>query len=113
MYEIEYTPGGSPSGLCLGTARAPGAGTRATLEPCGRTVKTVWIFAPEKTSTGTYYALISAATSTQLQPSVRADHVGGGDPLVTAPLAASTTSSAFAHQLWNAEPGVLPSSSAH
>ena len=80
VYEIDYAPGGSLSGLCLGTARAPGAGNpRVTLEPCGVTVKTVWIFAPEKTSTGTYDALdqrrYSAAT---LHHPVLADHVGAG-----------------------------------
>lgn len=113
VYEIDYAPGGSLSGLCLGTARAPGAGTRVNLEPCGVTVKTVWIFAPEKTSTGTYYALISAATSRNFRHPYSLTTLARGVPLVTAPLAASTTRSAFAHQLWNAERGVLPSSSAH
>ena len=113
VYEIDYAPGGSLSGLCLGTARAPGAGTRVTLEPCGVTVKTVWIFAPEKKSTRTYYALISAATSRNFHHPYSLTTLAPGAPLVTAPLAASTTSSAFAHQLWNAERGVLPRSSAH
>ena len=79
------------------------AGTRVTLEPCGVTVKTVWIFAPEKTSTGTYYALISAATSRNFHHPYSLTTLAPGVPLVTAPLAASTTRSAFAHQLWNAE----------
>ncbi len=113
VYEIDYAPGGSLSGLCLGTARAPGAGTRVTLEPCGVTVKTVWIFAPKKKSTGTYYALISAATSRNFHHPYSLTTLAPGVPLVTAPLAASTTRSAFAHQLWNAKRGVLPSSSAH
>jgi hypothetical protein len=111
VYEIEYTPGASPSNLCLGTHGQPGAGTRATLEPCGRTAKTVWIFDRQKTSTGTYYVLISAATSTNFNHPYALTTLAAGHPLVTAPLAASTTSSAFAHQLWSAEPGVLPSSS--
>lgn len=113
VYEIDYTPGDSLSGVCLGTAGLPGAGTPVTLEPCGVTAKTVWIFAPEKTSTGTYYALISAATSRNFHHPYSLTTLAPGVPLVTAPLAASTTSSAFAHQLWNAEHGVLPSSSAH
>ena len=79
VYEIEYTPGASPSDLCLGTAATPGAvGTPVALEPCGVKAKTLWIFAPQKTSTGTYYALISAATSHNFQAPVRADHAGAG-----------------------------------
>jgi hypothetical protein len=113
VYEIDYAPGGSLSGLCLGTARTPGAGTRVTLEPCGVTVKTVWIFAPEKKSTRTYYALISAATSRNFHHPYSLTALAPGVPLVTAPLAASTTRPAFARQLWNAKRGVLPSSSAH
>lgn len=112
VYEIEYTPGATPSDLCLGTARTPAAGTPVALEPCGMTAKTVWIFAAQKTSTGTDYALISAATSNSFQHPYVLTTLKPGAPLVTAHLVAST-SSAFAHQLWNAEAGVLPSSSAH
>jgi hypothetical protein len=110
-YEIEYSPGASSSDMCLGTAGQPGAGTPVTLEPCGLNVKTVWIFAPEKTGTGTYYALISAATSRNFHHPYSLTTLRPGFPLLTAPLAAST-SPALAHQLWSAERGVPPSSSA-
>jgi hypothetical protein len=112
VYEIEYTPGATPSDLCLGTAGIPGAGSPVALEPCGMKARTVWIFAPQKTSTGTYYALISAATSHSFQHPYVLTSLKRGAPLVTARLVAST-SSAFGHQLWSAEAGVLPSSSAH
>jgi hypothetical protein len=112
VYEIEYAPGASPSFLCLGTAGTPGAGTPVTLEPCGVQAKTLWIFAPQKTSSGTYSALISAATGRNFhQPYVLTTRAPGA-PLVTSQLVAGT-SSAFAHQLWSWETGVLPSSSAH
>jgi hypothetical protein len=112
VYEIEYTPGATPSDLCLGTARTPGAGTPVALEPCGMRAKTVWIFARQKTSTGTYYALISAATSNSFQHPYVLTSLKPGAPLVTAHQVASTDSHA-GHQLWSAEAGVLPSSSAH
>ena len=71
------------------------------------TAKTIWILDPVPTSTGTFYALINAATSRNfghpLVLSVRAR----GLPLITAPLAV------HAHQLWRARQGVLPSSPAH
>ncbi len=113
VYEIDYAPLGSLSGLCLGTAGPPGTGTRVTLEPCGVTVKTVWIFAPEKTRTGTYDALISAATSHSFRHPYSLTTLAPGVPLVTAPLAASSRSFVVAHQLWRAKQGVLPRSSAH
>jgi hypothetical protein len=109
VYEIEYTPGATPSDLCLGTAGTPGAGTPVALEPCGMKAKTVWIFARQKTSTGTYYALISAATSNSFQHPYVLTSLKPGAPLVTAHQAASTDG----HQLWSAEAGVLPSSSTH
>jgi hypothetical protein len=112
VYEIEYAPGASPSFLCLGTAGTPGAGTPVTLEPCGVQAKTLWIFAPQTTSSGPHDVLISAATSRNFQhPSVLTTLVPGA-PLVTVQLVAGP-SSAFAHQLWNWETGVLPSSSTH
>jgi len=107
VYEIEYTPGATPSDLCLGTAGAPRAGTPVALEPCGMKAKTVWIFAPQQASTGTHYALISAATSNSFRHPYVLTSRKPGAPLVTAPLVASS-SSAFAHQLWSAEAGVLP-----
>ena len=112
VYEIEYAPGASPSFLCLGTAGTPGAGTRVTLQPCGVRATTLWIFAPHKTSTRTYDALISAATSKSFQDPYVLTSLKPGAPLVTAQLVAPA-SSAFAHQLWKWETGVLPSSSAH
>ena len=112
VYEIEYAPGASPSFLCLGTAATPVAGTRVTLQPCGMQAKTLWIFAPHTTSTGAYDALISAATGKNFQDPYVLTSLKPGAPLVTAQLVAGT-SPEFAHQLWNWETGVLPSSSAH
>ncbi len=42
-YEYEYTPDGTPSGLCMGVAVTAANGTPVTLQPCGITAKTVWI----------------------------------------------------------------------
>ena len=110
VYEIEYTPGGSPSDLCLGVGAVPGTGTTVALEPCGKNAKTVWIFDLEPTSTGTYYALISAATSHNFNHPYALTALVPGFPLVTAPLA--TGGVVLTHQLWSATQGVLPSSAA-
>jgi hypothetical protein len=41
--EIEYSPFGVDSGLCMGTAATAVNGTEVSLQPCGVTAKTTWI----------------------------------------------------------------------
>jgi hypothetical protein len=41
--EIEYSPFGVDSGLCMGTATTAVNGTKVSLQPCGATAKTTWI----------------------------------------------------------------------
>ena len=110
-YEIEYSPGGSLSDLCLGVRAAPAAGTPVVLEPCGMTAKTIWILDPVATSTGTFYALINAATTRNFRHPFSLTTLVPGFPLATEPLAAS--GSPRAHQLWSAKQGVLPALAAH
>lgn len=43
VYEYEYTPSGTHTGLCLGTAATAANGTLVTLQPCGTTSKVLWI----------------------------------------------------------------------
>jgi hypothetical protein len=110
VYEIEYAPGASNSFLCLGTSGTPGAaGAPVALEPCGVQASTLWIFTQQKTSTGTYNVLISAATSRNFQDPDVLTTLAPGTSLVAVPQVAGT-SSAFAHQLWNWKTGVLPTS---
>lgn len=42
-YEIEYAPGGSGSGMCLGTAAAAAQDSVITLQPCGISADTIWV----------------------------------------------------------------------
>ena len=92
VYEIEYAPGASPSFLCLGTAGPPGAGAPVTLEPCGMKAETLWVVSPQKTSTGTYDVLISAATGRNFHQPYVLTTLAPGTPLVTAQLVAGTSS---------------------
>jgi hypothetical protein len=43
VYEYQYTPDGSETGLCLGIATTAADGVAVTLQPCGVTAKTTWI----------------------------------------------------------------------
>jgi hypothetical protein len=109
-YEIDYAPNGSFSGLCLGVRTAPDAGTPVVLEPCGVTAKTVWILDPVKTSSGNFFALISAATSRNFRHPFALTVLVRGFRLATAPLATGVPAAVLARQLWRARKGVLPSS---
>ncbi len=42
-YEIQYSPFGVDSGLCVGVGSTAVSGTKVALEPCGVTARTVWI----------------------------------------------------------------------
>jgi hypothetical protein len=42
-YEIQYSPFGVDSGLCVGVGSTAAAGTKVALEPCGVSAKTIWI----------------------------------------------------------------------
>ena len=42
-YEIQYSPFGVDSGLCVGVGATAAAGTKVALEPCGVSSKTIWI----------------------------------------------------------------------
>jgi hypothetical protein len=42
-FELEYSPYGVDSGLCMGTAVTAVDGSDVSLQPCGQTAKTVWI----------------------------------------------------------------------
>ena len=43
-FEYEYAPFGVASGLCVGTASVAAPGVGVTLQPCGITAKTVWVW---------------------------------------------------------------------
>jgi len=43
-FELEYAPFGVDSGLCVGLARTATQGEGVTLQPCGVSAKTVWIW---------------------------------------------------------------------
>jgi hypothetical protein len=109
VFEIEFTPGGINSGFCVGVGSTPGFGTPVTLQPCGTTVKTFWIFDPQITlGSAPYYALINGATTNFKHPySLTA--LFQGLPLITAPLLPySFPPTLFAHQVWAPVYGVLP-----
>ena len=76
-FEVEYSPFGVSSGLCMGVAATAVAGEGVTLQPCGVSAKTVWVVdQSDSTHPGTapvlyeYAPLINGSDTNFSQPFV-------------------------------------------
>jgi hypothetical protein len=68
--EIQYSPFGVDSGLCVGVAATAVAGEKVTLQPCGVSAKTVWIVDSADTVRHGYVPLINGSDTNFSQPFV-------------------------------------------
>jgi hypothetical protein len=69
--QIEFAPGGKPSGLCVGLTKTPYANEGLTLQHCNVPNRTVWIIdTPDSPSTAAagYFPIVSAATTNFVHP---------------------------------------------
>jgi hypothetical protein len=72
-FEIEYAPHNVVSGLCMGVASTAVQGGGVTLQPCGVSVRTVWIadtFASPSTLSNGCVPLINGSDTNFSQPFV-------------------------------------------
>ncbi len=69
-FEIQYSPYGVDSGLCMGVAATAVAGEGVTLQPCGVSAKTVWIVDSADTVRHGYVPLINGSDTNFSQPFV-------------------------------------------
>lgn len=115
-YELQYSPYGVDSGLCVGVATTAAAGTKVALEPCGTSSRTVWI---EDTNPGDFspasgfYAAINGSDTNFSNPFVMTypDGYPTDKPrvqLVTENLTGFSAGVDNDAQLWYASAGVLP-----
>jgi hypothetical protein len=103
-YEYQYTPAGIPTGWCLGTAVTAGAGTPVTLQPCGVTVKTVWIPLLADRSGG-YVPLINGSDTLATFPYVMTGH--GPDANLTTAELVKVAGRVVPVQMWTNAKGVI------
>ncbi len=108
VYEFQYAPAGKPTGLCAGVGTTPGLDTPVTLQPCGVNARTTWILDPQKTSAGSYDALISGATNKNFSHPYALTTLLPRLPLFTDPLLTGAPAGVLDHQLWGYVPGALP-----
>jgi hypothetical protein len=111
-FELEYTPDGVMSGLCLGTASSAGSQTPVALERCGASARTVWINDSADAQNG-YSPLISGSDTNFSAPYVLT-YPGYGNP-ASRPRAQLTTyrrqeysgGIVYDNQLWSYLTGTL------
>jgi hypothetical protein len=116
--ELEYSPNGVDSGLCVGLASAPINNAPVTLEPCGVSAKTVWVTDVQNISRGgvftfPYVPLINGADTNFSHPFVLT-YPQNGNPndkprpqLVTQTLHTFSRGQVYDNQQWSAFFGVL------
>ena len=112
-YEIEYSPNGVNSGLCVGTASTAANGTPVVLVPCGASAKSVWVVDSQDSIGRGYVPLINGSTTTFSHPFVL--HYPGNSVPTDTPrpvlntwnLQKYSNGSVFDNELWGANFGVL------
>jgi hypothetical protein len=113
-YEIQYSPYGVDSGLCMGVPVTAADGTKVSLQPCGESAKTVWVADSHGTIKSAFVPLINGSDTDFSRPYVLtypARSLPADVPrpqLVTRALATSSGGAVFDSQLWSADAGVLP-----
>jgi hypothetical protein len=112
-YEVEYSPNGVDSGLCVGVGSTAGNKTPVALEPCGASSKTVWVVDSYDTIRGGYVPLINGSDTNFSHPYVL-HYPGNGYPtdvprpqLNTYELQKYSNHSVYDNELWGANYGVL------
>jgi hypothetical protein len=113
-YEIEYSPNGVNSNLCVGVGSTAANLTPVSLQPCGASAKTVWVVDSANTIKGFYVPLINGSDTNFSHPYVL-HYPGNGYPtnvprpqLNTYTLQTYSNGTVFDNEMWGANFGVLP-----
>ncbi len=121
-FEIEYTPNGVGTGLCVGLAAQAVQGEKVTLQPCGVTSRTVWIddTGDSVTVTAGYVPLVNGSDTNFSHPFVLTYPQNGYPTDKPRPVLTVTNLTGFTgnffipilgtindNQLWGADLGVL------
>jgi hypothetical protein len=79
-YELEYSPYGVDSGLCMGVGSTAGNGTPVALEPCGESGKTVWVVDTLDGNTNPNYVPLINGSDTNFSHPYVLHYPGNGYP---------------------------------
>jgi hypothetical protein len=101
--EVQFTPRGVASGLCLGLASAAHPGERVTLRRCGVNSRTIWVV-DQVDQVGRFGPLVPASDTTTPDPVLTGRATG--EALTVSPVAVSDSVIA-PDQMWQAIYGPL------
>jgi Putative Ig domain/IPT/TIG domain len=106
-FELEFAPGGAPTGQCVGVAATAVAGEQVTLQPCGVSGKTLWIANSTTSVTSASGPLVNGSDTNFSQPFVlTATSTSAGGSLETENLEVPA-GQVPSDQLWSATTGPL------
>jgi hypothetical protein len=113
-YEIQYSPYGNGTGLCIGVGSTAGDGTKVTLQSCGESSKTVWVVDSFSAIKGAYVPLINGSDTNFSNPYVL-NYPDNGYPtdnprpqLQTWTLQKFSSGTTVDQEMFSADFGVLP-----
>lgn len=114
VLEIQYSPDGKASTLCVGVASTAVDGTPVVLEPCGVSARTLWVVDSHDSITGGYVPLINGSDTSFPDPYVL-HYPGSASPkdlprprLNTYTLQRYANNHVFTNEIWGSDYGVLP-----
>lgn len=107
-FEIEYSPYGAPTGYCVGVGSTPFWGTPVTLQACGVSSKTLWIYDPVTTTSGCYGTMISGATDMSFSDPYALTNGSSPGSLFTFNVLPGSGHTVIGNQLWGLDTGALP-----
>jgi putative Ig domain-containing protein/IPT/TIG domain-containing protein len=105
-FELQFAPGGAPTGQCVGVAATAVAGEHVTLQPCGVSGKTLWIVNSTTSVTAATGPLVNGSDTNFSNPYVlTTTSTSSGGALETENL--ENLSDVPNDQLWSAHTGPL------
>jgi hypothetical protein len=104
VVQINWSPNGNNSALCLGVAGTPANGSGVVFEDCGVDAGTLWILDTNDQSGGDE-PLINGATDSNFSTPFVLSALGPGFPLFTSMMHKTSGGQVFANELWGSNPG--------
>jgi len=105
-FELEYTPYGRPTGLCVAVGPEAANLTQVTLQNCGMANRAIWV-KDSADAQGPFMPLINGSNTNFSQPSVMTNHAG---TVITYRLQRFSDGTIYDNQMWNYAVGVWPAS---
>lgn len=102
VYELQYTPSGTPSGNCMsapGAVNNGGPANAITLGACGTSAATLWI-ADTAAETSNAVPLINGTSDSFSEPEVLTAGTAGNPVTVSAMLTGGASTTPSSNQLW-------------